>query len=163
VFEQRIRCVIGAEGRTHGGNRQMRLTIVPDEGHDFLAQIRIEDGLHITAMERVRALVVETEAVDGIDGVELHAAGVDEIRERADHALAFQFPLIAGAGGKTEERRAPVPVNDNTKFDAQAGRVPTVVVALHEWNPSALRESSMPVETPEEQRVCSSQAASHRL
>ena len=92
------------------------LAIVPDKGDDFLAQIGVEHGLHVAAMKRVRALVVEAVVVDGIDGEKFDAAGVDEVGERADHALIFEFPLVAGAGGKADQRLAPVAVDHDAEY-----------------------------------------------
>src|SRR5260370_42653295 len=114
MFEERICGVIGAERCAHGGNGDsLRLAVVPDEGDNFLAQVRIEHRLDVAAMKGMRALVVEAEAVDGVDGVKLELAAVDEIGESADHRLAFELPFVAGAGGKADQRRAPVAVNDD--------------------------------------------------
>ena len=38
---------------------------------------------------------------------------------RADHSLVFEFPLVARAGGKSDERWAPVAVDDDSHFEAQ--------------------------------------------
>ena len=94
--------------------------IVPDERHHFLAQIFIEHGLHVAAMKRVSSLVVEPVVISGIYREKLDLAGVDEVRERADHSLPFQLPLVARAGGEAHQRRAPVPVNDHTQFESKA-------------------------------------------
>src|SRR5712675_3565382 len=124
MLEERVGGVICAEGHAHGGDADLRLATAPDEGHDFFAKVGIEDGLHVAAMKRVRGLVVERKAVDGIDAEEFYFAGVDEIGEGADHALAFEFELVAGAGGETEQRRSPVTVDDHAEFDAEAWRMP---------------------------------------
>src|SRR5215475_389958 len=67
MFEERICGMIRAEGGAHRGNRYLRLAIAPNERHDFFAEIRIENGLYVTAMEGMRAFVVKAEPVDGID------------------------------------------------------------------------------------------------
>src|SRR6516164_4813337 len=123
--------MVGAERRTHGGNGKARLAVVPDERNDFLAQVGIENGLHVAAVKRMRCLVVEAEAVDGIDAVEFDTPGVDEIGECAYHALIFQLPFITGTGGKPEKRRTPVAVNNNAQFETETGRMPAVIFTFH--------------------------------
>lgn len=121
MFKERVGGVIGAEGSTHGGDGDaLGLAIVPDEGDDFLAKVGIENGLNVAAMKRMSAFVIEAEAVDGIDTEDFYFAGFDEIGESADHALAFEFVFIAGTGGKTEKRLAPVAVDDDAEVQAQA-------------------------------------------
>src|SRR6267142_6935155 len=132
MLEEQIGGVIRAERCTHRGDRRLRFAIVPDERNDFFAQIGIKHGLHVAAMKGVRTLVVETAPVDGVDGVKLDAAGVNEIGEGPDHSLSFKFPFVASAGGETKNGRAPVTINDDTKFHAEAMRIPAVIIALHE-------------------------------
>src|SRR5258708_12830437 len=141
MLEERVRRVICAEGHAHRGDTDLRLAIAPDKGHDFFAQVRIEDGLHIAAMKGMRGLVVEGKAVDGIDAEEFYFAGVDEIGERADHALAFELPLIAGGGGEAEQRRFPVALDDEAQFESQAWRMPPVKFPRHPTDPLALPQS----------------------
>ena len=62
----------------------------------------------------MRAFIIETEAVDGIDGEEFHLSGVDEIRQGTDHALAFELHLVAGTCGKTQQRRTVMAIDDHT-------------------------------------------------
>jgi hypothetical protein len=52
-------------------------------------------------MKGMRAFIVKAEAIDGINGEEFHSSSVNEIRQRADHALAFEFHLVARTGGET--------------------------------------------------------------
>src|SRR5882672_4928559 len=119
VLEQRICSMVRAEGSAHRGDDDAgRLAVVPDEGNDFFTQIRVKNGLDVAAMKRMRAFIVETEAIDGVDGEEFHSSGVDEIRERADHALPFELHLVAGAGGKTQQRRTVMAIDDHTELDA---------------------------------------------
>jgi hypothetical protein len=120
VAEQRIGSVVGAEGSTHGGDSNARLAIVKDKRDDFLREISIEDRLNVATVEGMRAFVVEAEAVDGIDCVELDATSVDEFGERADHALSFEFPLVTGAGRKTEDGGAVVPIDDDAEIESEA-------------------------------------------
>ena len=119
VFEERVCSVICAEGGTHGGDSDLGLTIVPDERNDFLPEIGIKDRLHVAAMKRMCSFVIKAQAVDGIDRVDLHAAGINEIRQRADHTLAFEFPFVSGAGGEAEKGRSPVAVGDHPEFEAE--------------------------------------------
>src|SRR6266581_4878707 len=101
MLEERVRGVVCAKGRAHRGDSDaLRLAVVPDEGNNLLAQISVEHRLDVTPVKRVRGLVVEAVVVDGIHRVELHLAAVDEVAERADHALAFELEFIAGAGRK---------------------------------------------------------------
>ena len=114
--------------------------MIPDEGNNFFAEIGIENGLDVTAVKGVSTFVVEAETVDGVDGIELDAAGVDEIGESADHALALEFEFIAGTGGETEKRRAPMSIGNDTEVQAEAGRVPAVVFTFHAKEPFVMRE-----------------------
>jgi hypothetical protein len=132
MTKERVGGVIGAEGSAHGGDGDVGLAIIPDEGDDFLGKIGIENGLDVTAMKRVGRFVVEAEAVDGIDGVELDAAGIDEFGESADHALAFEFPLVARASRKPEDGRAIVAVNDDAEIETETRGVPAMIFAFHE-------------------------------
>src|SRR5438477_12221043 len=135
MFEERIGGVIGAEGRANGGNGDTgRLTIVPDERHDFFAQIRIEHGLNVAAMKWVCALVVKAEAVNGVDGEKFQFAGIDEISKRANQRLPFQFPLISRAGGKPDKRRAPVAVDHDAELETQSIRIPAVKFTFHRYD-----------------------------
>src|ERR1700674_3783909 len=131
MFEERVGGVIRAEGSAHGGNSDaLRLAIVVDEGHDLFAEIGIEHGLDIAAMERMRGFVVEAVAVDGIDAKEFDLAAVNKIGKRADHALAFELPFVAGAGGIADERRPPMAKNGDAQLDAEPRRMPAVVFAF---------------------------------
>src|SRR6266567_1541684 len=132
MLEETVRGVVRAEGSAHGGNSDTgRLAIAPDEGHHLFTQVGIEHRLHVAAMKRVRAFVVKAEPVDGVDAEELDLAAVDEVGKSTDHALSFQFPLVARAGGKAHDRRAPVAVDNDTQFHAQPVRVPAVIFTFH--------------------------------
>lgn len=73
--------MVGAERSAHGGDGNvLALTIVANEWHEFVAQVGIKYGLDIAAMKRMSGFVVETVAVDGIDGEKLDAAPVNEVR-----------------------------------------------------------------------------------
>src|SRR5712691_622038 len=74
-----------------------------------------------------------TETVDRIHAIKLELASVDKIGERANHRLAFELPFIAGAGGKADQRRAPMPVDDDAQLDAEPMRVPAVHFAFHRF------------------------------
>src|SRR6267142_822413 len=103
VLEERICSMVRAEGSAHRGDGDAgRLAVVPDEGNDFFTQVGVKNRLDVTAMKRMRALVVKAESIDGVNGEEFHSSGFNEVRQRADHALAFEFRLVAGAGGKTQ-------------------------------------------------------------
>src|SRR5260370_31489825 len=95
-------------------------------------------------MKGMRALVVEAEAVDGVDGVKLELAAVDEIGESTDHRLAFELPFVAGAGGKADQRRAPVAVNDDAELHTHAMRIPAMEFTFHK----------KPAQRNREARVC---------
>src|SRR5580704_19535611 len=86
-------------------------------------------------MEWVRRFIVEAEAVDGIDGVEFDAPGINEIGKRADHALPLQLPFIAGAGGEAKQRLAVMSVHDYTQFETEAWRMPLVIFPFHLSDP----------------------------
>src|SRR5271167_4134309 len=74
----------------------------------------------------------------------------------AGHALALELPLVAGTGRKTEERRPPVSINDNAKFEAQARRMPAMVLTLHVECPFEPRERSIRAAQGSGQCNCSS-------
>jgi hypothetical protein len=132
MFEERVGGVICAEGGAHGGDGDTRrLAIVPDERDDFFAEVGIKNGLNVAAMKGMGVLVVKTVAIDGVDGEKFESASVDKVGECANQALAFEFPFVAGAGGKTEQRRTPVAVDDDTHFNAESGGMPTVVFTFH--------------------------------
>ena len=121
MFEERVRGVICAEGSAHGGDGEARrLTIVPDKGNDFLAQVGIEDRLHVAAMKGMRGLVVKAQAVDRIHAVKFKFAAVDEVSERADQGLSFELELVARARGKADQWRTIVAIDDHAEFETQA-------------------------------------------
>ena len=131
MFEEGVGGVIGAKRSAHGGNDDLRLAMIPNERNDLFAKVGIESRLDVAAVEGMSGFVVEAETVDGIDGIKLDTAGIDEIGEGADHALALEFEFIASTGRETEERRAPMPVGHDTKIQAEAGRVPAMVFTFH--------------------------------
>jgi hypothetical protein len=112
-------------------------------------------------VEGVRAFVVEAKAVDGVDTEELDFAGVNEIGEGGDHSLPFQLPFVTCAGGKTDDGRTPMAINDDTHFYAKSVRVPAMVVALHESGlPNA--NSFAELESGDEKRGSGSMPAEER-
>src|SRR5271165_292363 len=124
--------MICTERRAHRGNRDsVALAIVPDEGNDLFSKVGIENGLYITAVQGMRALVVKTEAVDGIDAEDFYLPAFDKIGERADHALAFELRLVARASRETENRLPPMAVDKHAHVDAQPRRIPAVIFAFH--------------------------------
>src|SRR5579864_1056293 len=132
MLEERIGGVIGAERRAHGRNRYPgALTIVPNEGNDFLAKVGIKNGLHVASVKWMRAFVIKTESVDGIDAKEFYFSALDKISQRPDHALTFKLRLVACAGRKPENRLTPVPVDNDAHIEAQPRRVPAVIFAFH--------------------------------
>src|SRR5579872_7221436 len=76
-------------------------------------------------------LVVEAGAVDGVDAEDFDFAGFDEIGKRADHALIFEFPFVAGAGREADERLAVMAVDDDAHIPADPGGIPAVIFAFH--------------------------------
>src|SRR6266481_5273793 len=83
MLEKAVGGVVCAKRSAHcGDGNALRLAVVPDERDDLFTQVRIENGLDVAAVKWVRALVVK--------------------------ALALELPLVARAGRKTKERRAPV-------------------------------------------------------
>src|SRR5438445_12933541 len=72
---------------------------------------------------------------------------MDRISQWIDLGPSFEFPFVAGARGKTEERRAPVAVNDHTQLHSQALRIPAMEFTFHQSDLSADKKF-------EEARVC---------
>ncbi len=132
MFEERVRSVIGPKGCPHGGNRDIaRLAIVLNEGNHFISNVRIELRLHPAAMKWMRALVVKSRGVHRVDAEKLHAPGVNQRRQTSDQSLALKFPLIAGAGGESKQRRSPVAVNNNPHIQSQPIRIPAMIFPFH--------------------------------
>src|SRR5271166_2354578 len=124
--------MICTERGAHRGNRDsVALAIVPDEGNDLFSKVGIENGLYITAVQGMRALVVKTEAVNGIDAEDFYLPAFDKIGQRADHALAFELRLVARTGRETENRLPPMAVDNHAHVDAQPRRIPAVIFAFH--------------------------------
>src|SRR5438477_4568773 len=111
-------------------HRSTALGNVEDEGHDLLAEVSIEYGLDVAAMKGMRAAIVEAESVNGIDAEKFEFAGLDEVGDGVDEALVLELPLVAGAGGEADERRAPVTVDDDAHVQAEARGLPAMVFAL---------------------------------
>src|SRR5262249_40459121 len=136
-----------------------RLKVVQKEGQDFSGKIEIEHRLYIAAMKRVRALVVKTQSVDRVHRVELDLPAVNEITERTNQSLSFEFPLVACAGRKSQQRRAPVTVHHHTQFQAQPVRIPAMHLFFHsqpQTAPTCRRRRCKPREFVfiKEARVC---------
>jgi len=132
MLKKRVGSVIRPEGSAHRRNRDPgALAIVPDERNDLFSQVRIEDGLYVTAVKWMRALVIKTKPVDGIDAEDFYLSAVDEIGQSTDHALAFQFRLVARASWKPENWLSPVAMDDDAEVKPQTRRMPAVIFALH--------------------------------
>jgi IMP cyclohydrolase len=141
MAEEGVGGVISAKGCAHGGDGNARLAMIVDEGDDFLGEVGIEDGLDVAAMKGMGTLIVEAKTVDGVNAVELDAASVNEFGEGADHALAFEFPLVTGAGWETENGRSPVAIGNDAEIKAKTGGMPAVEFAFHRKEPFYLREN----------------------
>src|ERR1700735_3841878 len=132
MFEQCVCRVVSAERRTHGGNRDvLRPAIVANKRNYFITHVSVELRLNPTAMKRVRALVIESRGIYGVDAEKLHAPGVDQGRQTPNQSLVSKLPLVACAGGKSEKRRPPVPIYDDPHIQAQAIRIPPVIFPFH--------------------------------
>src|SRR5258708_25704919 len=132
VLEEAVRSVVRAKRSAHRRDRNaLCLTIVPNKRDDLFPQVRIKNDLDVAAMKRVRALIVKTLPIDRIHGEKFDSSGFDEIRERADHALALELPLVAGAGREAQERWAPMTEDAGGPPHAEAGRVPSVKFTFH--------------------------------
>ena len=86
----------------------------------------------LRTMKGMRAAIVEAESVNGIDAEKFEFAGLDEVGDGVDEALVLELPLVAGAGGEADERRAPVTVDDDAHVQAEARGMPAMVFAFHE-------------------------------
>ncbi len=85
MFEQRVCGVVSAERRAHGGNRDvLRLAVVANKGNHFISHIGVELRLNPTAMKGVRAFIVETGGIHGVDAEKLHASGVNQRGQAAN-------------------------------------------------------------------------------
>src|SRR5467141_4955814 len=132
VLEEAVGGVVRAKRSAHRRDRNaLCLTIVPNKRDDLFPQVRIKNDLDVAAMKRVRALVVKTLPIDRIHGEKFDSSGFDEIRERADHALALELPLVAGAGREAQERWAPMTEDGDAQLHAEPVRVPAVIFTFH--------------------------------
>ncbi len=110
-----------------------RLALGVDEGEDFARHVIVVLRLHPTAMEGVRAFVLERIVLHAVDGEDADAARVEVGAEGADHALAFLLPFVAAAGGEGEDGHAEVAVNGDAHVAIETVRIPTVIVTMHGW------------------------------
>ena len=62
-------------------------------------------------MEGVRSFVCKGIALHAIDAEDADSPLVDIRAESADHALTFLLPLVAHAGGESENGRSVIAVN----------------------------------------------------
>src|SRR5260370_5622408 len=132
MLEEGVRGVVRAERSAHRGRgNALRLAIVPYKRNDLFSQVGIENGLDVAAVKWMRALVVKAVSIDRIHGEEFDSSGVDEIRERADHALPLKLPLVAGASRETKERRPPMSLDHDPQLHTQPVRHPPVIFTFH--------------------------------
>ena len=82
-------------------------------------------------MKRMRSAVRERVAVVDVDRECFHAAGIDELGDRANQALPLVLALVAAARRKQDHRRPPVAVDDDAHVAADTVGVPAVVFAMH--------------------------------
>src|SRR5712692_692097 len=128
MLEQRVRGVIPAQRRARRRHRDAgRLAVALDEWHDLAEHVLVELRLHGAAVEWMRRLVVEAFRVDRSERVDLHAAGVDELLERADEPLLLGLALVAAARRKQQQRQTPVAVDDEAEIAAEASGDPAMV------------------------------------
>jgi hypothetical protein len=78
----------------------------------------------VAVRERVAVVHVHREG--------LHAAGVDELRNRADEALPLVFAFVAAARREHDHRRSPVSVDVDAHLASEAMRVPAVIFVMHD-------------------------------
>ena len=102
-----------------------------NKGNNFIAKVRIKNFLNIAAMKRVCAFIVKTEAIYRIHGINFDSSAFNKIGKRSDHALVFEFPFVAGAGGKSDDGGAPMSVNYDSEFHSEPRRMPAVHFSLH--------------------------------
>jgi hypothetical protein len=81
----------------------------------------------------MRAFVVKAEPVDRIDAENFYFSAINEIGQRADQALAFEFKLIARARRKSEYWLSPVAVHKHAHVEAEPVRIPAVIFTFHSW------------------------------
>ena len=105
--------------------------IIANKRNHFLSNIRVELRFDVAAMKGVRAFVVKAGGIHGIDAEEFHAPRIDQRRESPDQSLPFEFPLVARAGGKPEQRRPPVTVDHYSHFKTEALRIPAMIFPFH--------------------------------
>src|SRR5947209_7220911 len=132
MLEERVGRVVRAKGRAHGGNSDAAgLAIVVNKGNHLVAKISIKNFLNIAAMKRVRAFIVKTEPIYRIHGINFDSSAFNKIGKRRDHALVFQLPFVAGAGGKSDEWGAPMSVDYDSELHSKPRRMPAVHFSLH--------------------------------
>jgi len=82
-------------------------------------------------MKRVRALVVKLCPLIEFTVKNLILPASMKSAQRADHALALELPLVAGAGREAQERWAPMTEDGDAQLHAEPVRVPAVIFTFH--------------------------------
>ena len=126
--------VDGVEGAEADAERRDLLraaAVLVDPRNDLLEDPRLVALVRAGALlERDRG-VRPRRAVERVDAVELRPAGVEQARQRADHAAVAVLPRVAALGGEGQERPAVVAVDDHVARAADRGRVQLGVARAH--------------------------------
>src|SRR5207253_11157315 len=134
MFEEGVGRMISTERCAERGDRDARrLALGIDEGEDFVCHIGVVLRLHPAAMEGVRSLVGERIALHAVDAENADSPLVEVRAESANHALTFHLPLVPTARREGEDGRAVIAVNGDAHVPIETVRVPTLMVALHDW------------------------------
>src|SRR5438128_8065506 len=104
---------------------------MPHEGNDLVTDVLVVHPLYPAPMERMRAAIGERIAMVRVDAERLDAPAVDELRDRADQALAFVFPFVAAARREHDHRRPPVSEHDDAHVAADPAGVPSLDFVAH--------------------------------
>src|SRR4051812_49291638 len=84
--------------------------VVADERNDLVEDpCLVELVTACTLLER-NAGVRPRLSIEGVDAVELHPAGLEQVADRADHPATLELAGVAAFGWKGEDRTPPMPV-----------------------------------------------------
>ena len=130
-LEREVDRVVGAEADAERGELGGPAAVVVDERDDL-----VEDpGLVAAVLGRARLerqrRVRPRLAVEGVHAVELRAARLEQLAQRADHAAVAVLPGVAALGREREERAPPVAVGDDVPGRPDRRRVQLDVAAAH--------------------------------
>ena len=119
--EREVRSVVGAEADAGDGDLGVVARIGADERHDLVHDPVLVAPVLLRALLQREPVAVPAAGVVAVDGVDLHAPGLDQIADRIDHPALFVLPRRALLRGEREQRPTPVAVGEDACLGADRG------------------------------------------